>query len=140
MCDYCDCRRIDEIADLGAEHDLIEGLADRVLTAVKNADPDAGAKFTELIEVLTAHVRREEEGIFIEARAAGLASYYIDDLENDHRTVAVTLAEPLRLSPTEVERLFDDLHRHIAIEEYDLFPASAQVLADVQWERIAAGG
>lgn len=28
MCDYCDCRRIPEIADLGAEHERIERLAD----------------------------------------------------------------------------------------------------------------
>lgn len=139
MCDYCDCRRIDEIADLGAEHDRIEELSDRVLTAVKNGDADAGDKFTELIGVLTAHVRREEEGIFVEARIAGMASYYVEDLEEDHRTFAATLADPLRLSPAAVARLFDDLHRHIAIEEYDLFPAAAQVLTDIQWARIAAG-
>lgn len=140
MCDYCDCRRIDEIADLGAEHDRIEELADRVLTAVKNGDSAAGERFTELIELLTAHVEREEAGIFVEARTAGLASYYVEDLEEDHRNFAATLADPLRLSPAEIERLFDDLHRHIAIEEYDLFPAAAQVLTEVQWERIASSG
>lgn len=140
MCDYCDCRRIDEIADLGAEHDRIEELADRVLTAVKNGDSDVGERFAELIEVLTAHVQREEGGIFVEARTAGLSSYYVEDLEEDHRSFAATLADPLQLSAVEVERLLDDLHRHIAIEEYDLFPAAAQVLPDVQWERIAAGG
>ncbi len=35
MCDYCKCRPIPEIADLGAEHERIEQLADEVLAAVQ---------------------------------------------------------------------------------------------------------
>lgn len=139
MCDYCDCRRIPEIADLGSEHEQIEDLADLVLKAVKDGEPAIDALFPRLIAALTAHVHREEAGIFIEARAAGLAAEYVEDLEDDHRHFAELLRDPTRLDAAAVEGLFDELHRHIAVEEYDLFPATAQLLTADQWERITTG-
>lgn len=139
MCDYCDCRRIPEIADLGEEHDRIEDLADEVLRSLKDGDSTVPALLDRLIAVLTEHVAREERGVFVEARAAGLAPEYVDDLEDDHRRFAAVLSDPGALDAEHAEALFDELHRHIAIEEYDLFPAAAQVLTEDQWERITGG-
>ena len=137
MCDYCDCRRIPEIADLGTEHEGIEDLADLVLKAVKDRDPEVETIFPRLIAALTAHVAREERGIFVEAREAGLGAEYVEDLEDDHRHFAELLRDPTKLDAAAVEAVFDELHRHIAVEEYDLFPAAAQRLSADQWERIA---
>lgn len=136
MCDYCDCRRIPEISDLGAEHERIEDLADEVLRFLKDGDPRAGETFVRLQGELTAHVAREERGVFVQARSAGLGPEYVEDLEDDHRRFSAVLAARADLSLADVETLFDDLHRHIAIEEYDLFPAAAQVLTSDQWEQI----
>jgi hemerythrin-like domain-containing protein len=136
MCDYCDCRRIPEISDLGAEHDRIEELGDRALSALRDAEVDARPALQELVEALTPHVQREENGVFREARRAGLGSYHVDDLEEDHRRFDTALADLDRLDADALENLLDELHRHIAIEEYDLFPAAAQTLTDEQWESI----
>lgn len=136
MCDYCDCRRIPEIAELGAEHERIEDLADEVLALSRSGSPELPAAIQRLREVLDPHVAREENGVFSEAREAGLGAYYIDELEDDHRRFAAWLGQP-DLDTAKLEALFDELHRHIAIEEYDLFPAAVQVLSDTQWEAIA---
>jgi hemerythrin-like domain-containing protein len=138
MCDYCDCRRIPEIAALGEEHERIEDLADLVMKAVKDSDADTETLFARLVGLLTTHVAREESGLFIEARTAGLGAEYVEDLEEDHRHFEALLKDPSTLDAAAVEALFDELHRHIAIEEYDLFPAAAQLLSADQWARIPA--
>jgi hemerythrin-like domain-containing protein len=135
MCEYCGCRRIPEIARLGEEHDTITELAD-------DADasrPDAStrnAALRRLREALVPHAEREERGVFTEARHAGLTGYYIEDLEDDHRRFKEALDHPESLDDATLETLLKDLDRHIAIEEYDLFPAAAKHLSDEQWESI----
>lgn len=133
MCDYCDCRRIPEIARLGAEHEVIQELADKALAVAKSGAGSVSEAVRDLLDVLEPHVAGEEAGVFTQARLAGLAGYYVDDLEDDHRRFEGVLAKP-RLDTTELEQFVDDLHRHIAIEEYDLFPAAAQTLTEDQWE------
>ena len=137
MCDYCDCRRIPEIADLGAEHELIEALGDEALRLAKAGSPDFPAALERLRAALDPHVMREERGVFTQARIAGLGRYYVDDLEDDHRRFAEIL-DVDEIDVDTLERFLDELHRHIAIEEYDLFPATVQVLTDAQWEEIEA--
>lgn len=134
MCDYCDCRRITEIAELGAEHERIEELADAALVAARTGD--ATEEIERLRQALAPHAEREESGVFAEARASRLGSFYVDDLEEDHRRFAAALAEPELLDADTLEDVLDGLHRHIALEEYDLFPAAAQVLSEQQWEEI----
>jgi hypothetical protein len=135
MCEYCGCRRIPEIGRLGAEHDTITELADeadasRVDTASRNA------ALRRLRAVLVPHAEREERGVFTEARHAGLAGYYIEDLEDDHRRFKEALDHPESLDDATLETLLKDLDRHIAIEEYDVFPAAAKHLSDEQWDSI----
>ncbi|HEX7099834.1 MAG TPA: hemerythrin domain-containing protein [Acidimicrobiia bacterium] len=139
MCDYCDCRRVPEIADLGAEHERIEELGDEALRLAKAGSPEFPAALDRLRAALEPHVTREEKGVFAQARIAGLGSYYVDDLEEDHRRFATILDVGADIDAITLERLLDDLHRHIAVEEYDLFPAAVQVLTDSQWEAIESG-
>jgi hemerythrin-like domain-containing protein len=54
----------------------------------------------------------------------------------DHRRFDTALSDLDSLDAYDLENLLDELHRHIAIEEYDLFPAAAQTLTDGQWESI----
>ena len=65
--------------------------------------------------------------MFNDARRAGLGSYYIDDLEDDHRRFAALLDRPEDVDAATVVRFVDELHRHIALEEYELFPAAARL-------------
>lgn len=134
MCEYCGCRRISEIARLGREHDIITEIADEA-----DASPADGssreAALRRLRAALLPHADREEIGVFAQARQAGLTGY-IEDLEDDHRRFAEALADPDSLDPHALHQLLKDLDRHIAIEEYDLFPAAARHLSDDQWASI----
>lgn len=132
MCDYCDCRRVPEIATLGQQHERIEELSDQLLAAVKAGSADVPAALERLRRALDPHVAREEAGIFTQARVAGLGSFYVDDLEEEHREFAEFLAGDF--DAESLEKFLEELHRHIAIEEYDLFPAASQVLSHEQWE------
>jgi len=129
VCEQCGCRRVPEIAELGRQHELIEELAGEIVEVLSSDDPEvvAGAAVA-LREALKPHVSREEEGIFKVAREVGLTNYYLDDLEDDHRHFAESLAEPETLARTALEKLIDELIRHIALEEYELFPATAELL------------
>lgn len=140
MCEYCDCRRIPEIARLGEEHDAIGEIAEEALTIAQTGGPGMNEVVTRLLEAVIPHVWREEAGVFSQAKRAGLASFFIEDLEDDHRRFAAVLGAPEALDGSSLEALLDELHRHIAIEEYDLFPTVARVLGDDQWRAIAALG
>ncbi len=128
MCEYCGCRDNPEIAALGAEHDAIVDLADRVVEGVRSGTMTLGEGVARLRELLVPHVRREESGVFRVAERVGLRNEYVDDLEDDHRRYGASLGDPDLLSVDTLEALLDDLYRHIAVEEYDLFPVVAREL------------
>lgn len=143
MCEFCGCRRIPEIARLGAEHDAIGEIADTLLASA-NRDVVPVELLEKLRRAVAPHVLGEEAGVFAQARVVGISqNYWVDDLEDDHKRFAQILADPGALSWSEIESFLDDLHRHIAIEEYDLFPALVRTLSDDDWtavERRAARG
>ena len=132
MCDYCDCRRIPEIARLAEDHERIQVVADAALQLARSGGTGLEEALVELREALAPHVEREEAGVFTQARVSGLTSY-LDDLEDDHRRFARLLDHPRGFDSAALESLIDELHRHIAIEEYDLFPAASQVFREDQW-------
>lgn len=136
MCDYCDCRRIPQIARLGRQHETIQELADKALAARRRGGGQA--ELEELRQALQPHVREEETGVFALAREAGFAvTNYVDDLEEDHARFAALLDAPRGLDPEALEAFVDELHRHIAVEEYDLFPVAAQLIPEQAWELVA---
>lgn len=122
MCEHCGCRNDPEIAKLGAEHDAIVELADRVLSEVKAGTETMARAVVRLRALLDPHVKGEEAGIFRVAEELGLGSEYVYDLEDDHRHFDSVLSEDASLDATELEAVLDELYRHIAVEEYDLFP------------------
>jgi hypothetical protein len=128
MCEYCGCRDNPEIARLGAEHDAIVELADRVLAELRAGEETMAGAVTRLREVLIPHVRGEEAGVFRIAEEMGLGNQYLDDLEGDHRRYDDILSVPGRLDEVLLESLLDELYHHIVIEEYDLFPVVAKGL------------
>jgi hemerythrin-like domain-containing protein len=81
---------------------------------------------TRLRELLIPHVQREEGGIFRVAEEMGLGNEYVYDLEGDHRKFDSDLSLPGDLDRAALESVLDDLYRHIAVEEYDLFPVVAR--------------
>lgn len=122
MCEHCGCRNDPEIARLGAEHDAIVELADTVLAEIRAGAETMAGGVRRLQELLIPHVRGEETGIFRVAEELGLGSQYVYDLEDDHRHFDSVLAEGADLDVVRLEAVLDELYRHIAVEEYDLFP------------------
>ena len=135
MCEYCGCRRIPEIARLGREHETITELADEADANCSDVRARNEA-LRNLRLALIPHARREEQGVFAQARDADLTRYYIEDLEEDHRQFASALDSVESLDEATLDTLLKDLDRHIVIEEYDLFPAAAKHLSDKQWAGI----
>lgn len=128
MCEHCGCRETPEIGRLGAEHDAIVDLADLVVAEVAAGTETVTGAARRLLALLIPHVRREEEGVFVVAEEIGLRSQYVDDLEDDHRRFDGALANPDGMRPDDLEEILDELYRHIAVEEYDLFPVVAREL------------
>jgi hemerythrin-like domain-containing protein len=128
MCEFCGCRENPEIGALGAEHDAIVALADEVMAAVGQGTMTIPEGVEKLSRLLTPHVAREESGVFRVAERMGLGSQYVDDLEEDHARYGAALGDPTDLDSAMLESLLDDLYRHIAVEEYDLFPVVAREL------------
>lgn len=122
MCEHCGCRNDPEIAKLGAEHDAIVELVDTVMAEIEAGTETIAEGVRRLQELLIPHVRGEESGIFRVAEELGLGSQYVYDLEDDHRHFDAVLAEGADLDAARLEAVLDELYRHIAVEEYDLFP------------------
>lgn len=122
MCEHCGCRNNPEIGKLGAEHDAIVELADTVLAEIRAGTETMAGGVRRLQELLVPHVRGEETGIFRVAEELGLASQYVYDLEDDHRHFDSVLSEGPDLDEVKLVAVLDELYRHIAVEEYDLFP------------------
>lgn len=127
MCEHCGCRDNPEIAKLGAEHDAIVDLADQVLGEVKDGSETVGGAIRRLRHLLDPHVRGEETGIFRVAETMGLMDQYVYELENDHRRFDRLFSDPA-LGVEAMESVLDEIYRHIAVEEYDLFPEVAKSL------------
>lgn len=139
MCEYCGCRDNPEIGKLGAEHDAIVDLADQVLGEVKDGSETVEGAIRRLRDLLDPHVRGEEAGIFQVAETLGLGSQYVDELEDDHRRFESLLSDPA-LAVDALESVLDEIYRHIAVEEYDLFPEVARNLtARLRREPLLAG-
>lgn len=137
MCEYCGCRDNAEIALLGAQHDAIVELADQVLAAVQTGDETMLGAAARLRELLVPHVEREETGVFRVAERMGLTNEYVEDLEGDHRRFDAVLSRAESLDAESLESMLDDLYRHIAVEEYDLFPVVAKEL--LEFDRMSSG-
>lgn len=128
MCEHCGCRENPEIGRLGAEHDAIAALADQLMAEVAAGIETVGGAARRLRELLVPHVRGEESGVFRVADEIGLRYQYVEELEEDHRKFDGALTDP-ELARREFEALLDELHHHIAVEEYDLFPVVARHLS-----------
>lgn len=135
MCEYCECRRIPEICRLGREHDGITELID--LLVVERFGSTRWHELRVALEVaLAPHVEREEAGVFARIKQRGISDLFVDELEDDHKRFAAAMANGQGLDRESFDSLLSDIERHIAIEEYDVFPAAARRLTVSDWESI----
>ena len=143
MCDYCGCRSMALIEELGAEHERLTDLVGQVHRGVARGDMGwARDRFGELVALLRVHTAVEEAGVFSALRAAGELGGQVDALLAEHASVWESIGGLGRRWEGEVAlRLIAELGAHIAREEYDLFPASLVAITPAGWdaaERAAA--
>jgi hemerythrin-like domain-containing protein len=138
MCDYCDCRTRPLLAELGQQHEAITSAIGLLRDAVRGPEPKTIAdRAAELRDLLEPHARLEEETLYTELSGAGLSE---EDMVHEHSRIdaIVAAAAAGQASGDEVLTALGELEGHIHREEYDLFPATHQLLDDGAWDRIAA--
>jgi len=141
VCEYCGCRVQPSIAEFGDEHDRVLTILPKLRQASQRGDRAAGARLAaELLEVLVPHVEREENALFPELEAAGVDGH-VAWLRTEHDELEAALVPVAAGTATDEQwhalpAALDQLSQHVWSEEYDLFPASAQLLDPAAWDRV----
>ena len=131
------------IEDLGADHEDLLARSASVRALIDAGDrPAARPALDRLVEILRHHTEIEEASIFTALRDAGELLDDVDALAGEHRAVW-TMVDRLELLDDAawddvVLAMLDDLHDHIAREEYDLFPATLLAIGPGQWDAVEA--
>lgn len=135
MCSYCGCEAEAVVAGLMADHADIADLAYRIGKALDGRLPsEATALTARLADVFERHSRAEEAGLFAQLLAAGEAREEVDQLVGDHRHLRAALCHPdAGADPHRLRLLLEELGRHAAVEDNDLFPFAMQQLPDGCW-------
>nr|WP_162260330.1 hemerythrin domain-containing protein [Nocardioides sp. Root190] len=97
---------------------------------------EALALLRGMVDHLTRHVAREEDGIFRALSASGEFLEEIDALEGEHRDLESTIAVLDVAAPdfaATLTRLLDDLDQHIEREDLGIFPVSVVTLGATGW-------
>jgi hemerythrin-like domain-containing protein len=125
-----------------AEHSALGHQAHHVRGALAAGD-HAGALslLGGMVDHLTRHVAREEDGIFRAMRESGEFLEEVDALEGEHRELESTIAALDVADPgfaSTVSRLLDDLDQHIEREDLGIFPVSVVTLGASGWAVVDA--
>ncbi len=140
MCEHCGCRGVEPIAELMDEHLSLLDLAGDIRRALSAGDrATAVAHLDVLARHLTAHVRREEAGVFTAMRAQGDFVEEVETLEAEHVTFDDAVAGLDPDSPVfedSVARLLRELDEHVERENLGIFPVSVVTLGATGWETV----
>ena len=138
MCEYCGCRQVEPIADLMDEHLVLLEVAGDLRRALLERDTAlAEAKRSRLVELLTEHVGREEDGVFAALKAQGEYVEEVDALEAEHLSLDESVAMLDLESPRAVEaldRVAAELSDHIDKENLGIFPVAVVTLGATGWD------
>lgn len=136
MCDYCDCRSRPLLAELGAEHVSIASMIRAVRDALRGEDGACLPERARLLhQALSRHSVLEERTLYPELQGAGISE---EELVEEHARIDATIdaAAAGVANANELRAALSDLEDHTHREEFDLFPATHQLLGDRAWDRI----
>ena len=142
MCEHCGCRGVEPIAELMDEHLSLLDLAGDIRRALSNGDRPAALGHLEVLaRHLTAHVRREEAGVFTALKNQGDFVEEVDTLEAEHVSFdeAVAALDPSAPGFEDaVARLLGELDDHVERENLGIFPVSVVTLGATGWDTVNA--
>ena len=122
------------------EHRHLQDEVDHIRRALAAGDRHtASVGLEHLVSHLTAHVSREENGIFTALRKQGEYADEVDELEGEHRWLDTAVAGLDPGSPgfeKALDELFDALDAHIQREDLGVFPVSVVTLGAEGWDLV----
>ncbi len=140
MCEHCGCRGVEPIAELMDEHLSLLDLGGDIRRALSTGDRAGAVTHLEVLaRHLTAHVRREEAGVFTALRNQGDFVEEVEVLEAEHVSFDEAVA---RLDPSDagfeetVARLLRELDDHVERENLGIFPVSVVTLGATGWDTV----
>jgi len=137
MCEYCGCRQVEPIAELMDEHlHLLELVGDLCRAVLAGDTARAHQLRQKLADLLTAHTRREEAGVFAALREQGEYVDEVDVLESEHVDLDRLFADLDLEGPGAVaalDRAAADLTGHIDRENLGIFPVAVVTLGATGW-------
>lgn len=142
MCEYCGCQRIEVIAQLTAEHDLLRNLSRDLTAATDRDDLDRARRVAASMRaVLEPHTGVEERGLF--PALADEFGAQVAQLVDEHNSVDAALVDLARPEPDpawrqRTRKALTDLFEHFVKEQDDVFPAAAATLGPDDWDAVAA--
>jgi len=137
MCSYCGCDSEGLVAQLMEDHDRIGALVVQANTALDSNDFEGAARVSaQIARLFERHGAKEEDGLFAELRAEGVAVDSVAELESEHRALQVDLAVLAAGDVTALGRVLTQLLDHAGREDTDLFPAALTLLSNEAWVRI----
>jgi hypothetical protein len=146
MCDYCACREHPLIERLGDDHAQLLAWGVRIEAALRAGDHAAArAGMQHLSAILDPHLTLEERTLLPALAADDAFAATVTVIAADHHRARTGRPTDDPAGPTwaaTVLAFVSDLRAHIHLEEYDVFPAAAQLLTPSVWstaERSAAG-
>jgi len=139
MCSYCGCQALPVIRLLTVQHEeIINKLGEVRRTSETNAILDCQKHANELAELLRAHNKLEEMGLFEALASDSEFSETLEKLRLEHDEIDTLVARIVSGEFALVSELETLLRNNISNEENGLFPASAVTLDGIVWDHIEA--
>lgn len=137
MCSYCGCQALPVIRLLTVQHEEIINKLGEVRRAFEvGALLDSQRHAVELAELLRAHNRLEEQGLFDALTSDAEFAESLAKLRVEHHEIDGLIAQIVSGDVARVSELETILRNNISNEENGLFPASAVTLDGIAWDEI----
>lgn len=137
MCSYCGCQALPVIRLLTVQHEEIINTLGEVRRAFEvGALLDSQGHAVELAELLRAHNKLEEQGLFDALDSDVDFAESLAKLRVEHHEIDGLIAQIVSGDVARVSELETILRNNISNEENGLFPASAVTLDGLVWDEI----
>ena len=135
----------DAVELIKQDHQRVEALFREFEEAGERAHKTRQRLVEEISKELEVHAQIEEESFYpaVQAKAAKDGKELVHEAVEEHHLVRVTLGELAELDPEDeafdakVQVLMENVRHHVEEEESELLPQAAELLSEVELDRLA---